>query len=422
VAVRLVVLDKVAADGRAPMQLQANSLGPVLQNVETLPPRAGFPQAPAAKRSPFGMITGRAYVPAARPVPVQPRTAVTGAETLRYKVLEAPALAAGQVGLYLPYRPSRIVIEGASPHPTPLVESLAMGSIAAPKPDYVPLVPPRVRTEAALSEAQLETLIYAGCAFERDLPGRFAAIKEGCELEPAEEGTRYRSGYFLGDGTGAGKGRQIAAIILDQWLRGNRRHIWISKNEALLEDARRDWSALGGLPLDIQPLSQWKLGAPVQADCAILFVTYPTLRSGRADATRLQQILDWAGPQFEGVIAFDEAHAMANAAGREGSRGAVKGSEQGIGGIRLQNLLPRARILYASATGASDVNNLAYAGRLGPWGPGTAFADRSQFVGAIQEGGIAAMELVARDLKALGLYRQEPCPLPASNMRCSSTL
>ena len=114
--------------------------------------------------------------------------------------------------------------------------------------------------------------------------------------------------------------------------------------------------------------------------------------------------MDWAGAEFEGVIAFDEAHAMANAAGGEGSRGKVKGSEQGIAGVRLQNLLPRARVLYASATGASDVNNLAYAARLGLWGPETAFAEREQFVAAIRQGGIAAMELVARDLKALGLY------------------
>jgi hypothetical protein len=136
----------------------------------------------------------------------------------------------------------------------------------------------------------------------------------------------------------------------------------------------------------------------------ILFVTYPTLRSGRSDATRLEQILDWAGDDFDGVIVFDEAHAMANAAGGEGSRGKVKGSEQGIAGVRLQNLLPRARVLYASATGASDVNNLAYATRLGLWGPETAFANREAFVAEIRDGGIAAMELVARDLKSLGLY------------------
>ncbi len=104
------------------------------------------------------------------------------------------------------------------------------------------------------------------------------------------------------------------------------------------------------------------------------------------------------------MIVFDEAHAMSNAAGSEGSRGKVKGSEQGIAGVRLQNLLPRARVLYASATGASDVNNLAYATRLGLWGPETAFANREAFVADIRDGGIAAMELVARDLKSLGLY------------------
>ena len=178
----------------------------------------------------------------------------------------------------------------------------------------------------------------------------------------------------------------------------------MSKNEALLEDARRDWTALGGLPIDIQPLGTWKLGAPVVMGDGIIFVTYPTLRSGRNDATRLDQILAWAGEDFSGVLVFDEAHAMANAAGGEGSRGKLKGSEQGVAGVRLQNLLPRARILYASATGASDVNNLAYATRLGLWGPETAFANREAFVADIREGGIAAMELVARDLKALGLY------------------
>ncbi|MFN7100985.1 MAG: strawberry notch family protein, partial [Pseudorhizobium sp.] len=206
------------------------------------------------------------------------------------------------------------------------------------------------------------------------------------------------------DGTGAGKGRQIASVILDRWVRGERRHIWISKNEALLEDARRDWAALGGLPIDIQPLASWKIGTPIAMREGILFVTYPTLRSGRNDATRLDQVLAWAGDDFEGVIVFDEAHAMANAAGGEGSRGKVKGSEQGIAGVRLQNLLPRARVLYASATGASDVNNLAYATRLGLWGPETAFANREAFVADIRDGGIAAMELVARDLKSLGIY------------------
>jgi hypothetical protein len=101
---------------------------------------------------------------------------------------------------------------------------------------------------------------------------------------------------------------------------------------------------------------------------------------------------------------FDEAHEMAGVAGGEGRFGTKDGSDQGIAGVRLQNLLPRARVLYVSATGASDVNNLAYATRLGLWGPGTAFADRRTFVDSLRRGGIAALELIARDLKMQGLY------------------
>jgi hypothetical protein len=405
VAVRFLVLDKVP-DHRPPVHADVERLRELLGLVDALPARAASlsPRLQVGRRPSVAFFARR---PANAPAPAHGRRqgSSNAAEPLDYRILDDPAPVSEQVGLYLPYRPSRVSIPGASPHPTPLVESLAMGSIAAPKPIHVPTLPAGLTANGGLSEAQLETLIYAGSAFERDLPGRFLAANEGCDLVAADEGgAAYRCGYFLGDGTGAGKGRQVAGIILDQWLRGNRRHIWLSKTETLLEDARRDWSALGGLPVDLQPLSQWKLGAPIGMDRGVLFVTYSTLRSGRADSTRLRQILDWAAPGFDGVIAFDEAHAMANAVGGEGSRGKVKGSEQGMAGIRLQNLLPRARILYASATGASDVNNLAYAQRLGLWGPETAFADRNAFVAAIRDGGIAAMELVARDLKALGLY------------------
>src|SRR3546814_18792432 len=103
------------------------------------------------------------------------------------------------------------------------------------------------------------------------------------------------------------------------------------------------------------------------------------------------------------MMVFDEAHEMAGVAGGEGRFGTRDGSDQGIAGVRLQNLLPRARVLYVSATGASDVNNLAYATRLGLWGPTTAFADRRAFVDSLRRGGVAAMELIASDLKLEGL-------------------
>jgi hypothetical protein len=404
ITTRLLVLDKVEGS-HEPITIRTNDFRQLADLLDALPVRGSLEAVPEQSslpaRAPFRLVAAPR-----RPLPTPGRIAPAAASigSLTYQSLETPAPLAPQVGHYLPYRPSRIVIDGATEHPTPLVESVAMGSIAAPLPEAVPQLPDGLVAKGLLSAAQAETLIYAASAHARDLPGRFEPEDKGCSLKASAEGQTYRQGYFLGDGTGSGKGRQVASVILDRWVRGERRHIWISKNEALLEDARRDWTALGGLPIDIQPMGSWKLGTPIAMREGILFVTYPTLRSGRSDATRLDQILAWAGNDFNGVIVFDEAHAMANAAGGEGSRGKVKGSEQGIAGVRLQNLLPRARVLYASATGASDVNNMAYATRLGLWGPETAFANREAFVADIRDGGIAAMELVARDLKSLGLY------------------
>jgi hypothetical protein len=173
--------------------------------------------------------------------------------------------------------------------------------------------------------------------------------ERGLELVPDAEGACYRRGFFLGDGTGAGKGRQLASILMDQWLRGHRRHLWISESNALIEDARRDWQALGGIALDIQPLSKIKPEAKIRQADGILFASYATLRSGTGEKTRLQQLLEWLTPDFDGVILFDEAHAMGGVAGGEGRFGATKGSQQGIVGVELQNRLPRARVIYASA-------------------------------------------------------------------------
>ena len=91
--------------------------------------------------------------------------------------------------------------------------------------------------------------------------------------------------------------------------------------------------------------------------------------------------------------------------GDKGERGEKKPSQQGLAGLRLQHALHDARVLYVSATGATTVQNLAYAARLGLWGTGDfPFATRADFVASMEKGGVAAMEVLARDLKALGLY------------------
>jgi hypothetical protein len=154
---------------------------------------------------------------------------------------------------------------------------------------------------------------------------------------------------------------------------------------------------------------------PIRLDEGILFATYATLRSAEREgrASRLDQVLAWLSSEpgseapstFDGVIVFDESHAMQNAAGGKSERGEETPSQQGRVGLRLQHALPDARVVYVSATGATTVHNLAYAQRLGLWGGADfPFATRGEFVEAIESGGVAAMEVLARDLKSLGLY------------------
>src|SRR5260370_1835952 len=96
---------------------------------------------------------------------------------------------------------------------------------------------------------------------------------------------------------------------------------------------------------------------------------------------------------------------MQSAVAAKGDRGDQAASQEGRAGLRLQHALPNARVVYVSATGATTVHNRAYAQRLGLWGgEDFPFATRAEFVEAIEEGGVAAMEVLARDLKALGLY------------------
>src|SRR3546814_1325970 len=132
----------------------------------------------------------------------------------------------------------------------------------------------------------------------------------------------------------------------------------LSKSDKLIEDAQRDWSALGMERLLVTPLSRFRQGTAIRLDQGVLFTTYATLRSDARDekVSRVRQIVDWLGSDFDGVIVFDESHAMQNAAGGKGERGDQAASQQGRAGLRLQHALPSARIVYVSATGATTVD------------------------------------------------------------------
>ena len=102
-----------------------------------------------------------------------------------------------------------------------------MAAVMPPNITYRPRLPHAIVNEGKLSKIQMERVIYAGQRHEQRLP----------------DGSR--AGFYVGDGTGVGKGRVLAAIILDNWFQNRRRALWLSVNNDLLESTRRDLNDLG---------------------------------------------------------------------------------------------------------------------------------------------------------------------------------
>lgn len=194
VATGLLVADRLAGaalwTGTA---AQADDLAAAARAVQALPPR------PTARPRAFRPLAAQALTPG------RVRSATTrlgfleGAPAVDYAT--RPWSGEGRdVGLYQAWSLARIVVTETRAHPTPLVESGAMASVAPPAPRYHPVLPAGVR--AALSDAQLETVIYAGEAHGAHLPGWWRRGEAAQDLALVAEGTdgamRLRRGMFLG--------------------------------------------------------------------------------------------------------------------------------------------------------------------------------------------------------------------------------
>uniref|UniRef100_A0A7M4G2I6 Protein strawberry notch homolog 1 n=1 Tax=Crocodylus porosus TaxID=8502 RepID=A0A7M4G2I6_CROPO len=242
-----------------------------------------------------------------------------------------------------------------------------------------------------LSALQLEAVTYAAQQHETFLPNGD------------------RAGFLIGDGAGVGKGRTIAGIIYENYLLGRKRAVWFSVSNDLKYDAERDLRDIGAKNILVHSLNKFKYGKISSkhngsVKKGVIFATYSSLigesQSGGKYKTRLKQLLHWCGEDFDGVIIFDECHKAKNLC----PVGSSKPTKTGLAVLELQNKLPKARVVYASATGASEPRNMAYMNRLGIWGEGTPFREFSDFIQAVERRGVGAMEIVAMDMKLRGMY------------------
>jgi len=290
--------------------------------------------------------------------------------------------------VFAAYRVQKAIVRGAHPHPANVVESTAMACVEPPDVAYRHHLPADIIAEGRVSNLQVEDVIYAGQATSVLLP----------------DGSR--KGHWNGDGTGIGKGREIYAFIYNELEQRRVKHVHISASHQLCADAERDRDAVG-LPLPIIHQARFKTNEPILSDAGVIFTTYTMLSTDFGGSRqRFKQLTDWLGPDFNGVIAFDEAHLMKNAAATpHGGKATVdQGTLRGNMGIALQRLFPQARVRYFSATGATEARHMAPYERLGLWGAGAPFPDFSSFLVAMERGGVAAMEMLCRDLKSVGTY------------------
>lgn len=274
-------------------------------------------------------------------------------------------------------------VTGGSDHPGVIVETPGLANVAPPPISYRPHLPKELTVDGRLSRMQLERIIYAGQAHEQRLANGASA------------------GISIGDGTGTGKTASIAGIVLDNWFQGRRKTVWFSVKTDLIEAVSEEFLRLG-LNVPIKLINDYAYDSDVTLHEGIIFCTYKSLIArSRTGSRRIDQLTTWLGGA--GLAVFDEGHKAKYAFADDSG----KATQTGAAVLEIQDPIkfPDLRVVYSSATAAGEVRHLAYMSRLGLWGEGTSFPlGFEQFAEEIEAGGVGALEMVCRDLKAMGRY------------------
>ncbi|ETE63900.1 Protein strawberry notch-like 2, partial [Ophiophagus hannah] len=235
----------------------------------------------------------------------------------------------GHTETYADYIPSKSKI--GKHHPDRVVETSTLSSVPPPDVTYVLSLPESIAENGLLSALQLEAIIYACQEHENLLPNG------------------QRAGFLIGDGAGVGKGRTIAGIIYENYLKGRKKALWFSVSNDLKYDAERDLKDIDAPNLPVHALNKVPMGF-FFLFASFLFPPTPT-------PTPWEKLTRSTENSAQGIV-FDECHKAKNASS----------TKMGKAVLDLQKNLPQARVVYASATG------------------------------------VGAMEIVAMDMKVNGMY------------------
>ena len=171
-----------------------------------------------------------------------------------------------------------------------------MSSVEPPDVWYKLDIPLETINCGKLSALQLESIVYASQQHDYFLP----------------DGSR--AGFLIGDGAGVGKGRTVAGVIYENYLKGRKKSIWVSVSNDLKYDAERDLKDIGAENLHVHFLSKMKY-AKINSDIngnvkkGVMFATYSALIGESSSGsgkykTRLKQLLNWCGDDFDGCVSI----------------------------------------------------------------------------------------------------------------------
>jgi hypothetical protein len=163
---------------------------------------------------------------------------------------------------FIPYVPPICNHPCMKTHPDELVETASLASVPVPAVLNKLRLPAKTLTDGLLTSAQAEVCLRVIAQHEIRLPNG------------------QRSGFFMGDGAGVGKGRQQAAIIFHNFLHERRKAVWLSSSADLIEDARRDIKEIGGSGLiRCFDLKSYGVGQKLTLESGVIFCTYSLLVS-----------------------------------------------------------------------------------------------------------------------------------------------